>query len=249
MAAAPGWQIDRFNAILDLDASGAFIAREAIDADFGLLSQPGIVREITAERRVDGDHVRQFPMSLLAINDAQGRPLPVQASQRGALQRFQIGDPRAAVAGKQTYRLAYQVRRALTGSATYDELQWSATGAWPVPIGSTAIVVRPPAGGILEATCAQGAPSSSKEECRASFTDKAATFTSTRSLAAGEELTVDVRFSKRTFPEPQPLVVARAQPPAATPGAGRFALATEAAVLGIVLVIAAAWWRTRRSAR
>jgi Predicted membrane protein (DUF2207) N-terminal domain len=244
---SPSWTIERFNAILDLDASGAFIAREAIDADFGLLSQPGIIREITAERRVDAGHVRQFPMSLLAINDAQGRPLRVEASQRGALQRFQIGDPRASVAGKQTYRLAYQVRRALTGTADYDELQWSVTGAWPVRIGSAAIVVRPPAGGVLEATCAQGAPSAAKEECRASFTDKAATFTSTRPLAAGEELTVDVRFSKKTFPEPQPLVVARAEAPAATPGVGRLTLATEAAVLAMALVVAAAWWRTRRA--
>ena len=249
MAAAPGWQIERFNAILDLDASGAFIAREAIDADFGLLSQPGIVREITAERRIDAEHVRQFPMSLLAVNDAQGRPLPIEASQRGALQRFQIGDPRASVVGKQTYRLAYQVRRALIGSAEYDGLQWSVTGVWPVPIGSAAIVVRPPAGGILEAACAQGASSSSKDECRSSFTDKAATFTSTRPLAAGEELTVDVRFAKGTFPEPQPLVVARTQTAAATQGASRFAVATGAAVFAIVLVIALAWWRMRRAAR
>jgi len=244
-----GWVVERFNAILDLDASGAFIAREAIDADFGLLARPGIVRDLPAERRVDADHVRQFPMSLLAVNDAQGRPLPVESSMRAPMQRFQIGDPRVAVSGKQTYRIAYQVRRALTGSDNYDELKWSVTGAWPVRIGSAAIVVRPPATGILGATCTQGAASASKDECRASFTDKAATFTSTRPLTAGEELTVDVRFSKGTFPEPQPLIVVRAQSTGSAAQAGRFTLAAEAAVLVIAVVLLTAWWRMRRAAR
>jgi hypothetical protein len=242
----PGWLIERFNAIFDLDASGAFIAREAIDVDFGSDRQPGITRDIVVFQAVDAGHARQFPISLLAVNDALGKPLPVEASSpTTALQRFQIGDPRAAVSGKQTYRIAYQVRRALTGTANYDELKWSVTGTWPVQIGSSAIVVRPPATGILAASCTQGAPSSSKEECRSSFTDKAATFTSTRPLAAGEELTVDVRFAKGTFPEPQPLVIARAMPTAATQES-RLALATEAVGLLLVLVMAAVWWRMRR---
>jgi len=243
----PAWTIERFNSILDLDASGAFITREAIDVDFGSQRQPGITRDIVVIQTVDAGHARQFPISLLAVNDAQGRALPVESSTSSTVQRFQVGDPRAAVSGKQTYRLAYQVRRALTGTASYDELRWSVTGRWPVPIAASAIVVRPPNGaGILNGTCTQGAPSASKDECRASFTDKAATFTSTRALAAGEELTVDVRFAKGTFPEPQPLIIARAQT-GGPPGQSRLALATEAVILALVFVVAAAWWRTRRS--
>jgi hypothetical protein len=118
------WVIERFNSILDLDASGAFIAREAIDVDFGLLSRPGLTREIVVVQRVDDRHVRQFPISILAANNAQGQPYPVESSTRAGMQRFQLGDPRAAVAGKQNYRLAYQVRRALTGTANYDQLKW-----------------------------------------------------------------------------------------------------------------------------
>ncbi|HMD35225.1 MAG TPA: DUF2207 domain-containing protein, partial [Vicinamibacterales bacterium] len=110
------WRIERFNSILDLDASGTFITREALDVDFGSQRQPGITRDIVVIRSVDAGHARQFPISLLAVNDAIGQPLHVESSASATLQRYQVGDPRAAVTGKQTYRLAYQIRRALTGA-------------------------------------------------------------------------------------------------------------------------------------
>jgi hypothetical protein len=241
------WAIERFNSILDLDASGAFIAREAIDVDYGAQARAVFTRDIVVMRSVDAAHARQFPISILGANNAQGQPYPVESSSRAGIQRFQLGDPRVAVSGKQTYRLGYQVRRALTGSASADDLKWSVTGVWPVRVGAVAIVVRPPAGGVLDATCVQGAQSTSKESCRASFTDKAAAFTATRALDAGEELTVDVRFAKGTFPEPQPLIVAFTRETSSRSGGGILVPVAAAVVLALVLVVAAAWWRGRRA--
>ena len=209
-ASDEGWSIDRFSALLDFDKNGAFVAREAIDVDFGAQIRHGISREIVYQQAADKTHMRQYAITLLAVNDAIQRPLKVDASASGPVQRFRIGDPDAAVSGKQTYRIAYHVIGALNGFADRDELNWNVTGTWPARMASAAIVVRPPdaGSGILNATCFEG-PAGSKEPCRSSFTDKAATFTTTHALAPDEQVTVVVSFRKGLFPAPQPLLVNR----------------------------------------
>src|SRR5258708_18568275 len=203
-----GWVIQRFTSLIDLDRAGAFIARESIDADFGAQNKHGIFRDVVFQQIFDRRHAREYPMALLQVTDANGRPQTVETSTLGAIRRFRIGDANRTVAGAQTYRIAYQVQRALNGFDDHDELYWNVTGSWPARMASAAVVVRPPEGGIVNAICFQGMPGS-KEPCTAASTDKAATFTSTRPLSAGEQLTVVVFFRKGTFPAPQPLLVNR----------------------------------------
>jgi hypothetical protein len=203
-----GWTITRFTSLIDLDAKGDFLAREAIDADFGSQSKHGIFRDIVFQQIYDRRRTREYPVSLQVVADNDGRTLPVDVSTLGAIRRFRIGDPNRTVSGKQTYRINYRVGRALNAFPDHDELYWNVTGTWPARIASAAIVVRPPAGGVLDAKCFEGA-FNSKEPCRASSTDKAAAFTAARALAPGEQLTIVVFFRKGVFPDPQPLLVNR----------------------------------------
>src|SRR5580765_4465056 len=121
-ASDEGWVITRFTSLIDLDRAGAFIARESIDADFGAQTKHGIFRDVVFQQIFDRRHVREYPMVLLQVTDANGRPQTVEASTAGTIHRFRIGDANRTVSGVQTYRIAYQVQRALNGFADHDEL-------------------------------------------------------------------------------------------------------------------------------
>jgi len=244
-----GWIIRRFASILDLDAAGAFIAQEQIDVDFGRQTKHGIFRDIVFQQIFDKRHIREYPISLLAVTDADGRKLTAETSSAGALRRIRIGDPNATVTGKQSYRVAYQVHQALNGFADHDELYWNVTGTWPAQMASVAIAVRPKDGGIIDAKCFEG-PFGSKEACRAASEDKAATFTSRRSLDAGEQLTVVVFFRKGVFPNPSPLLVARPRGTDemfdTTPA---ILAATGVLCTAVIGGIGTLWWRFGRDRR
>ncbi|HYM23962.1 MAG TPA: DUF2207 domain-containing protein [Vicinamibacterales bacterium] len=248
-AADEGWVITRFASLIDIEPSGRFLAREAVDADFGNQPKHGIFRDIVYQQIYDQRRNREYPITLDVVEDNDEHLLPVESRAIGALWRFRIGDPNRTVSGKQTYRINYRVGRALNGFADHDELYWNVTGTWPARITSTTIAVRPPIGGIINAKCFEGVLNS-KEECRASFTDKAAAFTAARTLLAGEQLTIVVFFRKGTFPEPQPLLLNRPRSNGdmfdTTPG-----IVATTAVLFVAIVggIGTLWWRYGRDRR
>lgn len=243
------WVIQRYTSLIDLDRNGAFIARESVDADFGAQTLPGISRDIVSEQTFGNGQVREYPITLIEVTDAEGRRQNVETASEGALRRFRIGDPNHTVSGKQSYRIAYQVHRALTAFPDRDELTWNATGTWPVRMMTAAIVVRPPDGGIVNATCFEGKPGAT-DRCRSSYTEKAATFTATRPLAEGEQVTVVVSFRKGVFPTPEPVLVNRRT------GMARLfdampSLVGAAVVLCLAIAggVAAVWWRFGRGTR
>jgi hypothetical protein len=126
----------------------------------------------------------------------------------GSLRRFQIGDPDRTISGRETYRIAYRLDGALNGFPDHDELYWNATGTWPVSIASARIVVAAPGGAIDRVDCFQG-PSGSGERCEATFTVGEATFTATRALAEGEQMTIVTGLRKGAIADPRPRLVAR----------------------------------------
>ena len=101
----------------------------------------------------------------------------------------------------------------MNGFPDHDELYWNATGTWPeARIERAVIHVTAPAGSIIRAECFQG-PEQSREPCQARFTPDEATYTATRPLAAGEQMTIMAGLKKGAVAAPVPILVAKPRDP------------------------------------
>lgn len=248
-----GWVIERFESRLEIQPDGSILAREAIDADFlQLKDRRGIFRDIAYLFFYNEEFTRQYGITLVGVTDADGRRHQVHTSTTGEADdhwRFRIGDPDRTVAGRQTYRIEYRITHALNGFPDHDELYWNVTGRWPVRLNRATVVVTAPAQAIQKVECFQG-PKGSTERCAARFTPAEATFTATRPLPEGEEMTIVTGLRKGAVPDPKPMLVA------APRGILRFFDRTPAnlSLGGAVLLatlggIGTLWWRFGRDRR
>lgn len=249
VSADEGWVIERFVISLDIQPDGSIAAQEAIDVDFRGLSKHGIFRDIFYLFKYDADHNRRYDIALTKVTAADGRLHQVQDVTEGTLRRFKIGDPDREISGKETYRIAYRIGGALNGFPNRDELYWNASGTWPVQIDATTVVVTAPGGAIERVECFQG-PEGSTEHCDSRFTPGEATFTSTRALAEGEQMTIVTGLRKGTVAEPHPVLVPRPRDITRffdrTSGMMTLMYAGFAAMLGGVGLL---WWRLGRDRR
>jgi hypothetical protein len=207
-AADEGWIIERLRIALEIRPDGTLAALEAIDVDFRGLSRHGIFRDMAYVFDYDATQLREYEIDLASVTSAEGRRHQVQSSTAGATRRFRIGDPNRTISGKETYRLAYHVRGALNGFPDHDELYWNATGTWPVRIATASVVVKAPAGAIDRVDCFQG-PRGSTEHCAARFAEDEASYTATRPLVEGEQMTIVAGLRKGAVADPVPKLVAR----------------------------------------
>lgn len=245
-----GWVIERMDVRMEIARSGTVTTREAIDVDFRNLSRRGIFRDIDDRFNYDATHTRRFDIGLISVTDEQGESRRVREEREGRAIRFRIGDPDRTITGRQSYRLNYTIGGALNGFDTHDELYWNVTGArWPVPIESASVVVRAPAGSIERVECYQGRRGSTNR-CDARFTPDEATFTSTRTLEPGEQVTVVVGLKKGAVEEPQPRLVAKPRDITGwfetTPDVVAIAIGGGSVVLAGLLWL---WWTVGRDRR
>ncbi|MHB1134985.1 MAG: DUF2207 domain-containing protein [Chloroflexota bacterium] len=244
-----GWVINSFQANVRIGADGALQVEETIQVDFGGQQKHGIFRDIPIVYEFGDDLNRVYDLRVASVTDANGRAWPYETDREGSYLRLKIGDPDRTISGPQTYRLAYTVQGALNGFPDHDELYWNVNGPWPARSQRVQATVTLPAGGVREVECFQGAVGS-RESCQSSSSANSATFTSTRALPEGEQLTVVVGFAKGLVPEPAPrleqqprelLEYFEVNP--STLGGGLLVL-----VLGFGGTLAA-WWRFGRDRR
>ena len=248
-AADEGWVIRRFEIRLDIQRDGSVAAHEALDVDFRGLSRHGIFRDFLYLFSYDDTRNREYDIRLRDVTSADGRRHQVQTTTEGAIRRFRIGDPNRTVSGQETYRIAYQIGGALNGFPDHDELYWNASGTWPVQVEALTVVVTAPGGAIERVGCFQGREGS-REPCNARSTPGEATFTATRPMAEGEQLTIVAGLSKGVIAEPRPLLVRRPRDITnsfdRTPG---LLAATFVAFLATFGGIGMLWWRLGRDRR
>ena len=207
-----GWLIERMTIRLNIRPDGIVDATESIDVDFLSLERRGIFRDIDFRFQYEGRQLREYDIDLRAVTNAEGAPHQVKTTNEGATKRFRIGDPDRTVTSKQAYRLMYTIGGALNGFPDHDELYWNATGVWPVPLVSASVVVTGPAASLQRVECFQG-PRGSTERCDSRFTAAEATFSATRTLQPGEQLTIVAGLRKGAVPDPKPMLVARGREP------------------------------------
>jgi len=246
-AGAQDWVIENLDFRLAIQPDTSVQAVEALDVDFRGLTRHGIFRDIVSLQTYDDRTYRRYDIRLDNITDAAGRRLIVDDTLNGALRRFQIGDPNQTITGKQTYRIAYRLAGAMNGFADHDELYWNATGTWPEPRIERAVIhVTAPAGSITRAECFQGREGS-REPCEARFTPDEATYTATRPLAPGEQMTIMTALKKGAVMSPMPILETRPRNPFQyfdrTPLLVTLMFAGFAAAIGGVGTL---WWRLGR---
>ena len=245
-AAEEGWTIPSFDSAVAVQSDGTLDVTETIRVDFGSLQRHGIVRDIPVVMDYDQTRNRVLDVSMTSVSQ-DGRPANYTVQPNGGYLSVQIGDPNVLVSGPRVYVLHYRARGALNGFADHDELYWNVTGGdWTVPIEQAAATVTLPGPGLQQVSCFEGSLGSTTT-CRSSVTDRTATFATTRSLAAGEQLTVVVGFARGIVPNPSPILQAK---PRQLPDYFQFTpLAIGGAALVALLTVGWlgwSWWRFGR---
>ena len=144
------WSIVNFDVDLHIRSNAGLDVVETIDADF---ERPhhGILREIPIRYAV-GMHLYSLRFRLLGVDDGQGREYETSVSYQENVVKLRIGDPERTVVGRQTYRIRYEVQRAILWEGNHAwsgggdaVLRWNATGTeWPVPIERSRVTVHLP---------------------------------------------------------------------------------------------------------
>ncbi|OLT29542.1 hypothetical protein BJF79_10410 [Actinomadura sp. CNU-125] len=185
-------RIPTYDVVLTLRADGVLHVRETITFDFADDGR-GIVRRL---RYRDGDRV--YEVRDVRASSSTGAPARVRTTKLGHHLRIGVGTGGPEVRGRQAYVIEYDVLRAFTPRAGFDELEWDAIGTgWDVPIEHAAVRVEGPVR-LRDVTClagTTGTPGASVACARDRDGRYAIDFTQ-NGLAAGEGMRVRVRLPR-----------------------------------------------------
>src|SRR5487761_354730 len=204
-----GWVITSFHSDINISSGSTLTVTEYIRVDFGSLQKHGIFRTIPLRYRYDDSHDRYYELAVSSVTDGV-RPLPHSDSIDSDNYVIKIGDPNFLVSGVNRYVITYQVAGVLNSFADHDELFWNVDGAlWPVAKQSvTATVHLPSTNAFMKAACYQG-PTGPRETCTGENSAAVVSFSSTRTLASGEQMSVVTALVKGAVAVPPPLLEAR----------------------------------------
>ncbi len=203
-----GWVITSFHSDINVAVDSKLIIQEDIRVDFGSLQKHGIFRTIPLRYRYDDSHDRYYLLDVVSVTDGT-KPVPFTTSVDSDNEVIKIGDPDFTVSGANRYVITYSVTGAMNSFADRDEVFWNVDGAlWPVPKQSVTATVHLPSNSFQKAACYQGAQGST-ESCTSQSSNDTVTFSSTRALASGEEMSVATALSKGAVTVPPPLLESR----------------------------------------
>ncbi len=205
-----GWTVESFAAEYVVRADGVLAVVETVSVDFGAQQKHGIFRYIPVRALYDDTHDRVYDVRLRSITAASGLSWPYTSTTEGADLVVKIGDPGRTVSGRQTYRIAYEVRGALNGFPDHDELYWNVNGEWPARTRAVTAHVQVERAGVTRVACYQG-PLGSTAACAATVAGGGADARSTRLLLPGEQMTIVAAFPKGAVPDPKPTLERRAR--------------------------------------
>jgi len=202
--AQEAFEIDEFRTDIYMNENSALTITEIIDVTFSE-DRHGIYRDIQTEG---------IDIDVISVKDAAGKNYRYDQQNIVNGVRLKIGDPDAYVNGGQTYKIVYNVRKAVRFFPDHDELYWNATGnEWAVPIHSavTAVQLPPSAQGSdgLQFKCFTGAAGSAAENCSYEYDEEtnAVLFRASESLPAYNGLTIVVGMPPNIFERPASLEI------------------------------------------
>ena len=203
-----GWVITSFHSQIAINTDSSLAIQEHIEVDFGNLSKHGIFRTIPIRYRYDDSRDRYYNLNVVSVTNSE-TSVPYTTSQQGADEVIKIGDPNRLVSGANTYVISYTVAGAMNAFADHDELFWNIDGAlWPVAKQSVSATVLLPSAAYQAAACYEG-PAGSREVCQHANTTQSVMYSSTRTLASGEQMSVVTAVNKGAVNVPPPLLEPR----------------------------------------
>ena len=163
-AAQRSLAIERFDATIHVDTSGAIRVTEAIVARF-TGSWNGIYRTIPVKYRTAQGLNWTLGLDLESATDDAGRPLRVEASRERHYVKYKIWIPGAENVTRSVV-LRYRATNGLRFFEEHDELYWNVTGdEWDVPIeAATARIELPPGAAGVRAIAFNGAYGSTAQD-------------------------------------------------------------------------------------
>jgi uncharacterized membrane protein YgcG len=205
-----GWVITSFHSDIAIASDSTLTITEDIQVDFGSQQKHGIFRTIPLRYRYDDKQDRYYLLTVQSVTDGT-RPLIYDDSVDSDNEVIKIGDPNRLVSGVQRYVITYSVMGAMNSFPDHDELFWNVDGAlWPVPKAAVSATVHVPGGSLQNTACLEGAIGSTAK-CMHEASGAVATFSSTRQLASGEEMSVVVGLNRGAVTVPPPLLEPRAR--------------------------------------
>ena len=191
----------RYDLIKD-DPQGSLAVLEQIDVNFTDYNH-GIERALP--QKYNGQNVR------LEIAYIQRDGLSEKYSTRTSNGNLvlKIGDANKTITGAHHYEIKYTVQNVIRFTAGHDELLWNTNGTgWGQPferVSAELNVPDPLAATLTGATCYTGQQGSTASDCQMNTTGSTTTFTTTRVLRAGENMTFAGDFPVGTFAKPTAL--------------------------------------------
>jgi uncharacterized membrane protein YgcG len=203
-----GWVITSFHSDITVSTNSTLTVTEDIRVDFGSLQKHGIFRTIPLRYRYDDSNDRYYLLEVKSVTDGSKALIHSETIDHD-YDVIKIGDPSRLVSGANRYVISYTVRGAMNSFADHDELFWNVDGAlWPVAKRSVSSTVNLPGRAFQKAACYQG-PTGSRESCTFAINGQAVTFSSTRQLGSGEQMSVVTALNQGVVDVPQPLLEAR----------------------------------------
>src|SRR5216684_2989536 len=205
-----GWVITSFQSDINISSDSTLTVKEDIRVDFGTLQKHGIFRTIPLRYRFDDSHDRYYDLRVVSVTDGS-RAVDFSVTSASDNEVIKIGNPSVLVTGRQRYVITYAVAGAMNSFSDHDELFWNVDGAlWPVPKLGVGATVHLPSSAFQKAACYQGPPGS-RETCHHVDGSDLVSFSSTRQLGSGEEMSGVVALSKGAVNVPGPLLEDRAR--------------------------------------
>jgi uncharacterized membrane protein YgcG len=202
------WVITSFHSEVTIASNSSLAVTEDIRVDFGSLQKHGIFRTIPLRYRYDDSRDRYYRLDVFAVTDGS-RPLPHSDSIDSDNYVIKIGDPNQLVTGTNRYVITYSVVGVMNSFSDHDELFWNVDGGlWPVPKQSVTARVNLPSDAFQKAACYEG-PAGSRENCTYQPGGLSVTYSSTRELGSGEQMSIVTALNKGAVSVPPPMLEAR----------------------------------------
>lgn len=196
--------IDQFNVRVDVARNGDVVVTETIDLIAeGDQIRHGINRDLP-RYYTDADGRLPYAYDILGI-ERDGNAEHYETTHDGNAFRVRIGDEdRLVSGGSHEYVIRYRVHRQVRRFDRYDEVYWNATGNyWVFPIlHARAIIALPPGANVTQTAGYTGALGQKGQDFTYSRSGDEHVFTTTRTLDAGEGLSVAVGFAKGLIDPP-----------------------------------------------
>jgi uncharacterized membrane protein YgcG len=198
-ASRDDFTITDFSSTIIIKRDSSFTVKESLSVDFER-PRHGIYRDIPFRYADEFGGTILTPIEVLSVTDGAGNELKSKIRRIDNTMRIRIGDPDTFVSGLQTYDILYTVRNALSFFKDHDELYWNATGNnWNVPIlrATCSVALSEPGKDVKYSySCYTGRIGSTESDCKYITENNAIEFSTKKTLAAREGLTVAVGWDK-----------------------------------------------------